>query len=217
MGEYDIPKGVSRETLLDIVAGWYEAGAAGGPTNTADAAAACGHPDATGRQSAFLESVGVLAARGQDHELTARGADLAASLADDDEAAARAAFRELLLGWPFARALRGVVEDDPVEEDDLLEHAATMSASDTENDRERTGLRTLMSLFVWAGVLSHTPEGRYTAGDASGGDEALRVSLELSLDVNPEDVEGLLEALRTGLAADLEEGEESLDLELDAE
>jgi hypothetical protein len=217
MVEYHIPKGVSRGTLLDVIVGWYDAGAAGGPVNTADAAEACGHPDATGRQTKFLESVGVLAAAGRDHELTAQGADLAASLAAGEERAARTAFRELLSGWPLASALVGVVDERPLPEAELVEHAAAISGADLESDRERTGLRTLVSLLVWADALGRTPEGRYRVGEANEGEEALRVSLELSLDVNPEDVEGLLEALRTGLAADLDEDEDSLDIELDAE
>jgi len=61
-----VPRGVSRETLLEILAGWYGAGAAEEPVHTGDVA------DRT--------SVG------QRHRLTDRGVPLAAALADGEDA-----------------------------------------------------------------------------------------------------------------------------------
>ena len=60
-----VPRGVSRETLLTVLAGWYREGAAEEPVHTGDVAERTGYTDATSRQTRFLESIGALEAVGQ--------------------------------------------------------------------------------------------------------------------------------------------------------
>jgi hypothetical protein len=62
-----IPRGVSRDTLLEILAGWHGAGAAEEPVHTGTVTERVSHPDATARQTRFFEAIGALDAVGQQH------------------------------------------------------------------------------------------------------------------------------------------------------
>jgi hypothetical protein len=202
MSETSIPKGVSRETLLDIVCGWYEAGANDGPVNTADVEAATGHPDAVSRQTGFLEAVGVLTEVGQRHELTPTGARLARALLEDDRPAARDTVGDLLSEWSFTTRVTDLTAGRPLSEAALLAEVAHDAGHEPEG-RARTGLTTLLDLWVWSGVLARTDEGRYEPAEdpeeaATGGD-TLQVGLQLSVDVNPNDVRDIVQSLREGM------------------
>ena len=95
MTELHVPKGVSRETLLDVVRGWYEAGADAEPVHTSTVADDLDLADSVSRQTRFLESVGILETHDQQHRLTESGTALGRALAEDDTAEiGRASCRE---------------------------------------------------------------------------------------------------------------------------
>ncbi|PSQ53235.1 hypothetical protein BRD20_03370 [Halobacteriales archaeon SW_8_65_20] len=202
-----VPKGIARDTLLDIVVGWYEAGADDRLIDTADAAEHAGYSDATSRQTPFLEAVGVLDRDGQDHRLTSRGVALAAALANDDETEATSRAYAILAAWPTSSRLRDILRGGAMPEDELLVRVADVTDADLDVSRERIGCRTLLDLLVWAGVLDRTDDGLYLPGEVETRAvererAALTVGLELSVDVDPEDVESLVSAIQSGLDED---------------
>lgn len=201
---------MSRETLLDILAGWYGAGAAEEPVHTGTVAERTGHPDATARQTRFFEAVGALEpADDQRHRLTERGTPLAAALADGEMELAPERAYGLLAGWPLTARARDLLRGDPLGEDELLPRLAALADADLDAARDRVGLRTLLDLWTWAGALDRTDDGLYLpgrvdgagpgAGAAAATDETLRVGLELSVDIDAEQVEDLVAGVRRGL------------------
>jgi hypothetical protein len=209
-----IPRGVGRDTLLEILAGWYEAGAAEAPVHTGTVADRTGHPDATARQTRFFEAIGALEpADDQQHRLTERGTPLAAALADGETDLARERTYGLLAGWPLTVRARDLLRGDPLGEDDLLPRLASFADADLDASRDRVGLRTLLDLWAWAGALDRTDDGLYLPGRVDGGEsgtvgsavatteETLRVGLELSVDLDTEQVEDLVAGIRRGLEA----------------
>ncbi|WP_276257823.1 hypothetical protein [Haloglomus litoreum] len=205
-----IPQGVSRETLLDILAGWYGAGAAEEPVHTGTVAERTGHPDATARQTRFFEAIGALEpGDDQRHRLTERGTPLAAALADGEDELARERAYGLLAGWPLTVRARDLLRGDPLAEDELLPRLAAFTDADLDASRDRVGLRTLLDLWTWAGAIDRTDDGLYLPGRVEGGvvggartgaaDETLRVGLELSVDLDAEQVEDLVAGVRRGL------------------
>jgi hypothetical protein len=176
MADYHVPKGVSAETLREILSGWAAVGAAAEPRHTADVESVVDVSDAVSRQTRFLEDVGILEAEGQKHRLTADGQAVAGALATDDDERARAAFRELLTAWPPTESLRGVVRDNPTPTDELVAVLAGLTGSDVDTSRVRSGLTTLLDLYEWAGLLGRDDDGRYVlpgddAGETAAGDE----------------------------------------------
>ncbi|GAD51768.1 hypothetical protein MBEHAL_0528 [Halarchaeum acidiphilum MH1-52-1] len=203
VSDHPIPKGVSRETLCTVVAGWYAAGASEGATQTSAVEDATGISDAVSRQTAFLADVGVLDVDGRDHRLTERGADLAAALANDRQADARAAFRDLLAEWAPTRRVRALLDGEPMSATDLLPVLAGLAGHDPDRERVRVGLRTLLDLWTWAGVLDRTDRGAYLPGRVEAASQSsVAVGLELTIDVDPDDVENLVRAIQRGLAED---------------
>ncbi|GGM55204.1 hypothetical protein J2752_000720 [Halarchaeum rubridurum] len=214
MSDHPIPKGVSRGTLCTVVAGWYAAGASEGATQTSAVEDATGISDAVSRQTAFLDDVGVLDVDGRDHRLTEQGTDLAAALANDREADARAAFRDVLADWPPTRRVRALLADEPMHAPALIPVLAGLTGHDTERERVRVGLRTLLDLWTWAGVLDRTDRGAYLPGRVEDSPQSsVAVGLELTLDVDPDDIENLVRAIQRGLSEDdLSTVEADLDL-----
>ncbi|WP_254821588.1 hypothetical protein [Haloglomus halophilum] len=211
-----IPRGVSRDTLLDILAGWYEAGAAEEPAHTGTVADRTGHPDATARQTHFFEAIGALEpADDQRHRLTERGTPLAAAIADGEDDLARERAYGLLAAWPLTVRARDLLRGDPLGEDDLLPRLASFADADLDASRDRVGLRTLVDVWTWAGALDRADDGRYLPGrvdpgsggggpgtDAGGtADETVRVGLELSVDLDAEQVSELVAGVKRGLEA----------------
>ena len=214
MDETALPKGVGHETLLSVVAGWHGAGAATDPVLTATVSETTGIEDAVGRQTRFLESLGVLEAEGQRHRLTEAGAPLAAALDAGRSAEARSHARTLFEAWPFTDRVVGIVRGNPLAEDALVRQVGALAGTDLDRSRHRTGTRALVETLAWAGLLGWE-EGAYVPGPAtSEGGEALRLSLELGVDVDAEQVEALVAALRSGL---LEDGEGVPNLEATVE
>ena len=204
MEETALPKGVGHETLLDVVAGWHAVGGAEAPAPTADVADETGIADAVGRQTRFLESLGVLESEGRHHRLTDRGASLAAALDDGRSAEARTHARDLFEAWPLTDRVVGLVRGNPLPEDTLVRQVTALAGVDPERSRYRTGARALVETLAWAGLLDWTPEG-YAAGPATGAGESgetLGLSLEVGVDVDPDQVESLVAALRAGLLDD---------------
>ncbi|WP_058366974.1 hypothetical protein [Haloparvum sedimenti] len=158
-----VPKGVGLDALREILAGWSEVGAAAEPRYTADVADATGYSDAAGRQTRFLEDLGVLdpTESGQKHRLTDEGEQLAGALAIDDEGYAREHAADLLREWPVTEELRAILRGNPTAEEDLIPLLATVAGVDPEKRRVETGLSTLLDLYEWAGLLDRDEEGRY--------------------------------------------------------
>ena len=209
MTELHVPKGVSRETLLSVVRGWYEAGADAEPVHTSAVADRLDLADSVSRQTRFLESLGVLQPVDQQHRLTESGISLGRALAQDDTPGAVERLRSLLAEWPLSETLRGALGGRSLSEAAVVAELADAVDAEPEG-RVRTGLTTLLDCYVWTGLLERE-DGRYRLAEESAGEEeagdrsTLNVGLELSVDLDPDDVQGLVTALRKGLAADLEE------------
>ena len=161
MSEHDIPKGVDLETLREVLVGWYEVGAAEEPTYTADVEEVTSVADVVGRQTRFLEEIGVLDPRKQKHELTDAGETLTSALADGDEERARRVATELLGDWALTEEVRGVIAENPMPEARLVPLVAELAGQDLETSRVETGLTTLLEFYDWAGLLDSDEEGRY--------------------------------------------------------
>lgn len=243
--EYPIPKGVSFETLREIVAGWGAVGAAAEPRHTSAVAEETGIADAVGRQNAFLEGIGVLEpADDQRHRLTDAGAALATALDEGAEDRVKALLRDRLDAWPATERVRGTLRANPLDESDLAAVAAALTGHDPADGRVRSGVTTLLDAYEWTGLLETDDEGRYrlpstsadadSAAESSGldgldalvsavedagvrvssgerprrrstpmaGEDALALSLDLTVDTNPEDMEALVRSIRRGLMAD---------------
>lgn len=208
-----MPKGVSRETLLGVIRGWYEAGADAEPVHTSTVAERLDLADSVSRQTRFLESVGVLDPREQKHRLTEAGAALGRALAEDDTAGAVERLGPLLSEWSLSEVLRAALAGRSLSEAAVVAELAD-AVGEEPAGRVRTGLTTLLDCYVWTGLLERE-EGRYRLPDEAGADggesdrSTLNVGLELSVDLDPDDVEGLVTALRRGLASDLEDPDPS--------
>ncbi|WP_218779108.1 hypothetical protein, partial [Halobacterium hubeiense] len=161
MATHHIPKGVSLDTLREIIAGWDAVGAAAEPKYTTAVEEATDISDAVGRQTRFLEDVGVLTGEGQQHRLTDRGQALAGALAVDDEERASGRARELLADWPVTEELRGIVRGNPSTEDELVPLVAAITGHDPEASRVRSGITTLLELYDWVGLLDRDEDGTY--------------------------------------------------------
>lgn len=215
MPEIHVPKGVSRETLLDVVRGWYETGAAESAVHTASVADHLGLADSVSRQTRFLESLGVLEAEDQQHRLTDDGARLGSALSENETATAVETLRGLLADWAFSDALHATLDGRDLSEAAVVAELADHLGESPEG-RIRTGLTTLLDCYVWTGLVERET-GRYRlpggaqgeSGAESDDGDTLRVGLELSVDLDPEDLEGLVASLRRGLAADMDDGGES--------
>lgn len=199
-----IPQGVARETLLEILAGWHEVGASSEPVHTNEVADATCYTDATSRQTPFLEAIGLLEAVGQKHRLTERGSGLAAALVEGDDQTAQHRAFTLLSSWPPTEDIRSLLQGAPRDEDTLLRLLAEQLDADLDTGRDRTGCRTLLDLLVWADVLDRTDDGSYLPGriatdGGESGRSAIEVGLTLSIDVDPDEIEALVRAVRRGL------------------
>lgn len=169
---HHIPKGVSLDTLLQIVAGWSAVGAAAEPKYTSTVEDATDIADAVGRQTRFLEELGLLEPEGQQHRLTDRGQALAGAVAVEDEVQARKHAREALAEWPVTVQVRGIVRENPTAEADLVPLVAAVTGQDLDADRVRSGLTTLLELYDWAGLLDRDEEGRYRLPETERAEEA---------------------------------------------
>ncbi|WP_435116354.1 hypothetical protein [Halolamina sp. C58] len=161
MAEHHIPKGVSLDTLKEILAGWTKAGADEEPQYTSAVEERTSVSDAVGRQTRFLEELGVLEPHRQKHRLTGAGAALADALAAGDDERAREEARELLADWPLTDELRGVLAENPTDEEMLLPILADLTEQDIDAARVEPGLSTLLDAYEWAGLLDRDDEGRY--------------------------------------------------------
>lgn len=147
MTEHHIPKGVSLDTLHEIVAGWAEVGADEEPHYTSDVEDVASVSDAVGRQTRFLEEIGVLEPHRQKHRLTDAGQELAYALAAGDEARARDQAREVLSDWGLTDDVQGVLEDNPMAEEELVPIVADLAEHDLDTSRVDTGIGTLLDLY----------------------------------------------------------------------
>jgi hypothetical protein len=176
MADHAIPKGVSLETLRDILTGWAAVGAAEEPKYTADVEEHTGVSDAVGRQNNFFEELGILEPEGQKHRLTETGAEATGPLVVADEEAATDALRSILESWPVTEELRGILRDNPTPEEDLVPVVAAITGQDPDSGRVETGARTLLELLDWVDLLERDEEGQYhvpekEAAEAGAGEE----------------------------------------------
>lgn len=167
MAEHHIPKGVDLDTLQEIIAGWGEVGAVEEPTYTTAVEDVTSISDAVGRQTRFLEEIGVLEPHKQKHRLTDAGGKLASALTAGRDERARTQARELLSNWELTEDVRGVVEGYPMGEADLIPITAQLAGVDLGTSRVETGIRTLLDLYEWAGLLDRDAQGRYRFPEAA--------------------------------------------------
>ena len=166
MTERPIPKGVSLDTLRDIVAGWATVGAADEPQYTSDVAEATGISDAVGRQTRFLEAVDILESEGQHHVLTETGAPFAQALDSGATDEAREHATDLLADWTVTDELYGLLRRNRIEREQLERHLAAITDHDHTNSRVSSGVGTLLDLYEWAGLLDRDDEDRYRIPEA---------------------------------------------------
>jgi len=207
MTRHDIPKGVSLDTLHEILAGWSDAGAAEEPQYTADVEAETSVSDVVGRQTRFLEELGVLEPHKQRHELTDAGSALAGALAEGEEERAKGQARELLSEWELTDDVRGILEENPMDGEKLVPLVAGVAGQDLETSRVETGVTTLFDLYEWAGVLERDADGRYRLPAAETAAEEGDLDTEA---VTQEAVAEIAEYVAREIAAETggEEGEE---------
>ncbi|MFD1525077.1 hypothetical protein, partial [Halolamina salina] len=170
MSEHNIPKGVNLDTLKEILAGWAKAGADEEPRYTSAVEEYTGVSDVVGRQTRFLEELGVLEPHRQKHRLTGAGAALADALAAGDDERAREEARELLANWPLTDDLRGVLAENPTDEETLVPILADLTEQDVDATRVEPGLSTLLDAYEWTGLLDRDDEGRYRLPEEAGGE-----------------------------------------------
>ena len=156
-----IPKGVTLDTLREIIAGWDAVGAAAAPQYTSEVEDAVSVSDAVGRQTRFLEEVGVLEPHGQQRRLTDLGAELADALASDDTETAKERTREVLSDWALTEDVRGVLEGNSIAEAALVPVVADLAEQDLDDSRVDTGVSTLLDLYEWVGLLARDEDGQY--------------------------------------------------------
>lgn len=161
MTETPLPKGVSTDTLRQIIAGWYEAGADEEPRYTSAVEDETGIADAVGRQTRFLEDTDILTAEGQKHRLTEQGEMLAKMLAEGEEGRARGRARDILSNWEFTNEIEGILRKNPTEEESLVPLIASAAGQDIDDNRVRNGVTTLIDLYEWSGMLERDEQGRY--------------------------------------------------------
>lgn len=167
--DYHIPKGVSVETLREIVIGWAATGGAVEPQQTTAVAKWTGITDAVGRQTRFLEAVGILEQVGQNHRLTDAGKSLAGALMIPDPALAAEQANELLADWDLTDKVRGILRANPLPRATIVPLVATLAGEDLSASRVRTGITTLLDLFEWADIVARDAEGRYCVAETDDG------------------------------------------------
>jgi len=191
MVEHSIPKGVDLDTLQEILVGWDEVEAADEPQYTTDVEDVTSVSDAVGRQTRFLEEVGVLEPHKQKHQLTEPGRALATALADGDEQRARERARDLLDDWDLTDDVRGVLTGNPMEEDRLVPIVSGLAGQDLDTSRVETGIETLLELYDWAGLLDRD-DGQYRLPEseaaAEDGEETTESDEEATGDESEEPV-----------------------------
>jgi hypothetical protein len=165
VSEHHIPKGVSLETLQEIVTGWASVGAAVEPQYTSAVEDATGISDAVGRQTRFLEEIEVLNRVGQRHELTDTGLVLAGALVAENSSLAAEQARRIPMDWELTADVRGVVRQNPMSREDLVPVVASLAGVDPDTSRARSGITTVLDLFEWSHVLVQDDSDRYRPAD----------------------------------------------------
>ncbi|MFB6126290.1 MAG: hypothetical protein ABEJ79_03185 [Halolamina sp.] len=201
MSDTPIPRGVSRETLFDVVRGWYAAGAAEEPVHTATVADDLDLADSVGRQTAFLESLGVLQPDGQQHRLSDAGAAMGRHLSTD-HGAAREDLRRLLWAWDPTEEVRSLLSGRSLSATAAIIELADRFGADPDVSRDHSGLSTLLDCYLWAGLVeSDGDRYEWVADEDEPSDRTLTVSLEVGVDLDTDDVGRLVAAVTENLDA----------------
>lgn len=199
-----MPRGVSRATLFDVVRGWYAAGAAEEPVQTSTVADDLDLADSVSRQTAFLESLGVLRSDGQRHRLSDAGAAVGRHLGTD-HGAAREDLRRLLRAWEPTEEVRDLLSGRSLSTEALVVELADRFGADPDASRDHTGLSTLLECYTWAGLVDGDGERyQWVAETDETTDQTLTVSLELGVDLDTDDVGELVTAVAETLDDDAE-------------
>ena len=158
MVQYAIPKRVGLDDIKDILKAYYVEGAHNEPVSTPAVEDTAQLPDRVGRQTEFLEEVGLLKKDGQKRKLTDAGEEIAEALMGGGEEQAKVRMRELFTDWEFTSKIQGFVQmQGPVEENQLIEYIKANAKSD--DDR---GKNTLINALLWADILNESDDGLYS-------------------------------------------------------
>ncbi|SHH65509.1 hypothetical protein [Halobaculum gomorrense] len=162
MPDYPIPKRTTDEQLLKVVQGYYSTGGHNNPVSSTEVDDIIGTSDVTGRQTSFLEEIGIVGKDGRQRMLTDSGSDIGEALMGNNEDLAREKFRTLLNDWEFTEKITGFVEmgDEPTDEA-LTQYIKSNASSD-----DARGISALVDLLVWSDILEKNDSGDYiTAND----------------------------------------------------
>lgn len=162
MVQYAIPKRVGLDDIKDILKAYYVEGAHDEPVSTPAVEDTAQLPDRVGRQTEFLEEVGLLEKAGQQRKLTDAGEEIAEALMGGGEEQAKVRMRELFTDWEFTSKIQGFVQmQGPVEESQLIEYITANAKSD-----DKRGKDTLVDALLWADILDESEDGLYNVAQA---------------------------------------------------
>lgn len=170
MPQYSIPKRVGLDDIKDIIKAYYVEGAHQEPVSTKTVEDTAQLPDRVGRQTDFLEEVGLLELVGRERKLTAAGEEIAEALMGGGEEQAKVRMRELFTDWDFISKIQGFVQmQGPVEESQLEEYIKANAKSDDQRGKE-----TLIETLLWADILDQSEDGLYSVAQPKSpkGDES---------------------------------------------
>jgi len=120
--------------------------------------------DNTRRQKKFLAEIGVLDKDGWDYSLTQKGHEVGRALSYGRDEDARGVLNSLLADWDVTKQLEADLEEGPHSLDDLTDSLAYLTESDKSSSRKRRGLKGLVHLYTWSGILSEE-SGEYVLSE----------------------------------------------------
>lgn len=158
MVQYAIPKRVGLDDIKDILKAYYVEGAHNEPVSTQAVEDTAQLSDRVGRQTGFLEEVGLIEKAGQQRVLTDSGEEIAEALMGGGEEQAKVRMRELLTDWDFTSKIQGFVQmQGPVEYNQLIEYITANAKSDDERGKD-----TLINTLLWADILDESEDSLYS-------------------------------------------------------
>lgn len=165
MADYAIPKRASLEEIQDILKAYYIEGAHSDPVSTSvvEDTADLGQKK-VGRQTSFLDEIGLIKKVGSERQLTNDGEAISEALMSGNTSLAKSLMREVLKDWEFTDKIEGFVrmqQPEPVESSRLMEY---LTANADSNDRR--GRSTLLDLLAWTEILEESEDG-YTLTEKS--------------------------------------------------
>lgn len=169
MVQFNIPKRVDLNDIKNILKAYYVEGAHNHGVSTNSVEETAQLSDRVGRQTNFLEEIGIIEKKGKKRKLTQSGEEIAEALMGGNEEQAKARMRKLLTDWEFTSKIQGFVRmQGPVQKEQLLEYIT----ANIESGGKR-GKNTIIHLFLWSNLLEESEEGTYSVaqGQQSSKDE----------------------------------------------